>query len=51
MDTYWNCSEMNATKPCQWEAKIGLGDGLVPPGNKPLPEPVVTQIDVAIWRH
>ena len=27
------------------------GNGLVPSGNKPLPEPMLTQIYVAIWRH
>ena len=27
------------------------GSGLVPPGNKPLPEPVLTKISDAIWRH
>ena len=34
-----------------WEVNIGLGNGLVPSGNKPLPEPMLTQISVAIWRH
>ena len=27
------------------------GDGLVSSGNKPLPEPMLTQIYTAIWRH
>ena len=27
------------------------GNGLVPSGNKPLPEPMLTQISVAIWPH
>ena len=31
--------------------KIDSGKGLVPSGNKPLPEPKMTQIYVAIWRH
>ena len=26
------------------EVNIGLGNGLVPSGNKPLPEPMLTQI-------
>ena len=26
-------------------------NGLVPSGNKPLPEPMLTQISVAIWQH
>ena len=30
---------------------IGSCNGLVQPGNKPLPEPMFTQIYVAIWRH
>ena len=30
---------------------IGSGNGLVPSGNKPLPEPMLTQIYVAIWCH
>ena len=30
---------------------IDLGNGLVPSGNKPLPEPMLTQIFVAIWHH
>ena len=30
---------------------IGSGNGLVPSGNKPLPEPMLNQISVAIWRH
>ena len=34
-----------------WSVNIGSGDGLVPSGNKPLPEPMLTQISVAIWCH
>ena len=30
---------------------IGGGNGLVPSGNKPLPEPMLTQISVVIWDH
>ena len=30
---------------------IGSGNGLVSSGNKPLPEPMLTQISVGIWRH
>ena len=29
----------------------GSGNGLVPSGNKPFPEPMLTQIYVAICRH
>ena len=34
-----------------WWINISSGNGLVPSGNKPLPEPMLTQISVAIWRH
>ena len=30
---------------------IGAGIGLVPPGNKPLPEPMMNQIYLTIWHH
>ena len=30
---------------------IGSGNGLLPSGNKPLPEPMLTLFHVAIWRH
>ena len=43
-----NCSQVNARK-CL--VNIGPGNGLVPPGNKPLPEPMLTKINVAIWSH
>ena len=33
------------------DVNIGSGNGLVPPVNKLLPEPMSTQIYVAIWRH
>ena len=33
------------------DVNIGLGNGLVPSGNKPLPEPMFTQVYVAIWCH
>ena len=32
-------------------SQIGSGSGLVMLGNKPLPEQILTQIYVAIWRH
>ena len=32
------------------KATIGAGNGLVS-GNKPLPQPILTQIYVATWRH
>ena len=33
------------------DVNIGSGNGLVPSGNTPLPEPVLTKISNAIWRH
>ena len=33
------------------KVNIGLGNGLVPAGNKPLPEPVLTKISNAIMRQ
>ena len=47
----WNCSQVNGTELRQWEVNIGSGNGLVPSGTKPLPEPMLTQIYVAIWCH
>ena len=32
------------------KGNIGSGNGLVPSGNKPLPEQML-QIHVALWRH
>ena len=46
-----NCTQMNATGPYWLQVNIGSGDGLVPSGNKSLPEPMLTQIYAAIWRH
>ena len=37
---------MNATRPYWWSVNIGSGNGLVPSGNKPLPEPMLTKIFV-----
>ena len=34
-----------------WWVNIGSGNGLVPSGNKPLPEPMLTHIYVTVWRH
>ena len=47
----WNWPNMNVTGLHWLSVNIGLGNGLVPSGNKPLPEPMLTQISVAIWRH
>ena len=46
-----NCPNMNAIGLHWWSVSIGSGNGLVPSGNKPLPEPMLTQIFVTIWRH
>ena len=35
---------MNTTRPYWWQVNIGLGNGLVPSDNKPLPEPMLTQM-------
>ena len=37
------------TGPNLGEVSIGSGNGLVPSGNKPLPEPMLIEIYVAIW--
>ena len=47
----WNCYQVNATIHHWSLIHTGSGNGLVPSGNKPLPEPVWTKIPVAIWRH
>ena len=33
------------------DVNIVSGSGMVPTGNKPLPQPISTQINIAIWRH
>ena len=38
----WNCYQVNATTPHWSLVHIGSGNGLVPSGNKPLPEPMLT---------
>ena len=47
----WNCPQTNDTTPHLWLVNIGSGNGLVPSGNKPLPEPMLTQIYAGIWNH
>ena len=41
---------MDTVEPYWWWVIVGSGNGLEPLGNKPLPEPILTQIYVAIWR-
>ena len=31
--------------------EVNIGSGFVPSGNKSLPEPMLIQIYVVIWRH
>ena len=38
----WNCYQVNAPTPHSLLVNIGSGNGLVPSGNKPLPEPMLT---------
>ena len=47
----WNWPIMNVTGLHWWSVNIGSGNGLVPAGNKPLPEQILTEIYVAIWHH
>ena len=47
----WIVRKLNATRPHWWLVSIGSGNGLVPSGNKPLPEPILDKIYVTIWRH
>ena len=49
----WNYAQVNATVGLRnwWYVNIGSGDGLVPTGNEPLPESMLTQIIVATWYH
>ena len=44
----WNCSQMNVAGTHWWLVNIDSGNGLVLSGNKPLPEPMLTQISVAM---
>ena len=43
-----NCPQVNATWPHWWSVDTALVNGLVSLGNKPLPEPMLTQIYVAL---
>ena len=45
--------KINITGPYRWKVNIGPGNGSLPPGVKPLPEPMLTQIYItmAIWCH
>ena len=41
-ENFWNCSKGNATEALWWLVNIGWCNGLVPSGNKLLPEPILT---------
>ena len=45
------CLYVNDAGSWQMSVRIGLGNGLVLSGNKPLPESMLTRIYVAIWCH
>ena len=45
------CLYVNGSGSWQMSVRIGLGNGLVLSGNKPLLEPILTRIYVAIWCH
>ena len=45
----WNCPQVNATRLCSRRVNISSGNGLVPSGTKPLPEPMLTKFYDAIW--
>ena len=41
--------QVDATRPHWWLVNIGSGNGLVPSGNKPLSESMLTQIYVYVY--
>ena len=45
----WNWPQVNATRPYWSLVKFGSGNGMVLAGNKPLPQPMLTQIFVTMW--
>ena len=47
----WNCPPLNVIRPYWWLVTIGSGSILMPAGNKSLPEPLLTQISIAIWSY
>ena len=46
-----NCPHVNTKSVHWWLVNIGSGNDLVPSGTKPLPELIVIQFFVAMWRH
>ena len=47
----WNFPNLNVTGLHWWSVNIGSSNGLVPSGNKPLPEPMLTHISVTTWHQ
>ena len=47
----WNSFQKHATEQYRLLVYIVSGNGLVPSVSKPLPEPMLTQIYVAMCRH
>ena len=47
----WNCAHVNTARLHWWLFNIVSGNGLVPSGNKPSPEPMLIQVYVAIWPY
>ena len=47
----WGCLQMSASESHWWWVNIGSDNGLVASADKPLPEPILTQIYIDIWRH
>ena len=47
----WNCPHVNAKRPHLWLVNNVSGNGLMLSGIKPLPEPMLTHVYLAIWHH
>ena len=47
----WDCTYMNVTGFYWWQVILDLDDGLVPLGEMPLSEPMLTQIYTAVWHN
>ena len=45
----WNCCQIDITGSTWWLINIDSGNGLVPSGNKPLPETILTHNCVTSW--
>ena len=47
--TVMNCSQIDATRPLWWLVNIVSANVWMPPGTKPLPEPMLTKFCDALW--